>query len=229
MPGGSSSATAGTTATAPATTAGSFRSPRRAARPAHSGRLRPGREPGRGVDGWGGPSGGSQRQHLVTVGNGSVYSSRHAYDNSDSVLELSPALALEQHFAPTSWPSDNAHDLDMSTRWALLANGQVVAAGKARIVYLLNGSSLGGIGGQQAQLGDACGSDIDGGIAVVGTIVYLPCLSGPIAVQASASQLRLHLLWRSSVAADLPLWQRDSSGRSIRRRPLRPQPVVRCH
>ena len=123
----------------------------------------------------------------VTVGNGSVSSSSHAYDNSDSVLELSPSLALEQYFAPSSWASDNAHDLDMSTAAALLGDGQVVAAGKARIVFLLNGSSLGGIGGQQAELADACGSDIDGGVAVVGTTVYLPCLSGPIAVQASAS------------------------------------------
>ena len=69
----------------------------------------------------------------VTVGNGSVHSSGHAYDNSDSVLQLSPSLALEQYFAPSSWPSDNADDLDMSTAAALLSDGQVVAAGKARV------------------------------------------------------------------------------------------------
>ena len=44
----------------------------------------------------------------------------------------------------------------------------MVAAGKSRIVYLLSGSSLGGIGGQQAELGDACDDDIDGGAAVWG-------------------------------------------------------------
>jgi outer membrane protein assembly factor BamB len=85
----------------------------------------------------------------VTAGNGSVFSGSHAYDDSDSVLELSPSLALEQYFAPSSWPSDNAQDLDMSTGVALLADGQVVAASKSRIVYLLNGASLGGIGGQE--------------------------------------------------------------------------------
>ena len=141
----------------------------------------------------------------VTVGNGSVHSSSHAYDDSDSVLELSPSLTLEQYFAPSSWPSDNAHDLDISTAPALLADGQVVAAGKARIVYLLNGSSLGGIGGQQAQLAAACGDDIDGGVAVVGTTVYLPCLSGPIAVQVSASPAGLHLLWSASVGGGPPV------------------------
>jgi outer membrane protein assembly factor BamB len=141
----------------------------------------------------------------VTVGNGSVTSAGHAYDNSDSVLELSPSLTLSQYFAPTTWPSDNAHDLDLSTAVALMPGGQVLASGKARIVYLLNGSSLGGIGGQQAQLGDACGDDIDGGVAVEGSIVFLPCLSGPIAVQASASPAGLHLLWSSSVGGGPPI------------------------
>ena len=73
----------------------------------------------------------------VEAGNGSVYSSSHAYDDSDSVLELSPSLTLLQYFAPSSWASNNASDLDMSTAPALLADGQVVAAGKSRIVYLL--------------------------------------------------------------------------------------------
>ncbi len=141
----------------------------------------------------------------VTVGNGSVYSSSHAYDHSDSVLQLSPSLALEQYFAPSSWPSDNADDLDMSTATALLSGGQVVVAGKARIVFLLNGSSLGGVGGQQAKLGNACGSDIDGGVAVVGTTVYLPCLSGPIAVRVSATPAGLRPLWSASVGGGPPV------------------------
>jgi hypothetical protein len=154
----------------------------------------------------------------VVAGNGSVTSSRHAYDDSDSVLELSPTLTLSQYFAPTTWPSDNADDLDLSTGVALLSDGQVVAAGKSRTVYLLNGSSLGGIGGQQAQLANACGTDIDGGLAVEGSTVYLPCLSGPVAVRVSDSPAGLRLLWRSSVgggptivAGDL-VWTIGSNG-----------------
>ena len=154
----------------------------------------------------------------VTAGNGSVTSPSHAYDDSDSVLELSPAMKLQQYFAPSSWASDNARDLDMSTGVALLGNGQVVAASKSRRVFLLNGSSLGRIGGQQAQLGNACGDDIDGGAAVVGTTVYLPCQSGPIAVQVSASPASLHLLWSSSAGGGPPIvaaglvWTMDSDG-----------------
>jgi len=141
----------------------------------------------------------------VEAGNGSVHSSSDAYDDSDSVLELAPSLTLLQYFAPSSWAADNARDLDMSTAPALLADGQVVAAGKARIVYLLNGSNLGGIGGQEAAVGGACGDDIDGGVAVVGTTVYLPCVRGTIAVAATTSPDQLRLLWSSSVGGGPPI------------------------
>jgi outer membrane protein assembly factor BamB len=141
----------------------------------------------------------------VTAGNGSVHSSSQAYDDSDSVLELSPSLSLLQYFAPSTWASDNASDLDMATAPALLADGQVVAAGKSRIVYLLNGGSLGGIGGQEASVPGACGDDIDGGFATVGTVVYLPCLSGVAAVQVSGAPGSLKLLWSSDSGGGPPV------------------------
>ncbi|HJY57868.1 MAG TPA: PQQ-binding-like beta-propeller repeat protein, partial [Streptosporangiaceae bacterium] len=141
----------------------------------------------------------------VSTGNGSVDSDQHAYDNSDSVLELSPSLQLMQFFAPSTWATDNSQDLDMSIAPALLPDGQVVLAGKSRIVYLLNGAHLGGIGHQQATLGSACGEDIDGGVAVQGMTVYLPCLAGIIAVQATSSPPALHLLWSSGTGGGPPI------------------------
>jgi len=141
----------------------------------------------------------------VAAGNGSVYSASQPYDDSDSALELSPALQLLQYFAPTTWPQDNAHDFDMSMAPALLSDGQVVLAGKSRIVYLLDGSHLGGIGGQEASLAAACSEDIDGGSAVVGTTVYLPCFSGPVAVRVSASPASLTLLWTAPVSGGPPI------------------------
>jgi polyvinyl alcohol dehydrogenase (cytochrome) len=141
----------------------------------------------------------------VSAGNGSVYSASQPYDDSDSVLELSPSMTLLQYFAPSSWPANNAHDLDMSIAPALLSDGQVVLAGKSRIVYLLNGSRLGGIGSQEASLGDACANDIDGGVAVSGTTVYLPCLDGPVAVTTTASPATLHLLWSASAGGGPPV------------------------
>ena len=149
----------------------------------------------------------------VSTGNGSVDSYAHAYDDSDSVLELSASLRLLQFFAPATWPRDNSQDLDMSTAPVLLPYGQVLLAGKSRIVYLLDGAHLGGIGHQQATLGggprtitgSACGGDIAGGAAVVSLTVFLPCTSGIIAVRASRSPPALRLLWSSGIGGGPPI------------------------
>ncbi len=141
----------------------------------------------------------------VGVGNGSVRSSSQAYDDSDSALELSSSLSLLQYFAPTNWPQNNADDLDMSIAPALLSDGQVVVAGKSRIVYLLNGSDIGGIGGQQATLPSGCADDIDGGTAVVGTTVYLPCLAGIIALEVTQSPAALQIKWDSRAGGGPPI------------------------
>jgi outer membrane protein assembly factor BamB len=141
----------------------------------------------------------------VSAGNGSVYSASEPYDDSDSALELSSSLRLLQYFAPTTWPQNNANDLDMSIAPALLSDGQVVLAGKSRIIYLLNGAHLGGIGGQETSLVSGCTDDIDGGSAVVGTTVYLPCLTGTIAVQITASPPALSVLWRADVGGGPPI------------------------
>jgi outer membrane protein assembly factor BamB len=149
----------------------------------------------------------------VSTGNGSVYSYQHPYDDSDSVLELTSSMRLLQYFAPSTWATNNAQDLDMSVAPALLPDGQVVLAGKSRIVYLLNGSDLGGIGAGQATLGSrgnsttgsACADDIDGGVAVSGLTVYLPCLAGIIAVQATKAPPGLRLLWSSGTGGGPPV------------------------
>jgi MYXO-CTERM domain-containing protein len=141
----------------------------------------------------------------VSTGNGSAHSDQDAYDDSDSVLELSPSLQLLQFFAPSTWAADNSQDLDMSIAPALLPDGQVLLAGKSRIIYLLSGAHLGGIGHQQATLGPACDQDIDGGVAVQGMTVYLPCLAGIIAVRATGSPPALHLLWSSGTGGGPPI------------------------
>jgi outer membrane protein assembly factor BamB len=142
----------------------------------------------------------------VSSGNGSVVASGNAYDDSDAVLELTPTLRLKQFFAPSTWAQDNASDRDMSTAPALLANGQVVAAGKSPVVYLLNGKHLGGVGNEEASLTGVCSQDIDGGSAVVGSTLYLPCLSGPVALRVTPSPWALTVLWKSSVGGGPPIF-----------------------
>jgi outer membrane protein assembly factor BamB len=166
----------------------------------------------------------------VAVGNGSVHDTGQAFDDSDSLLELSSTLHLEQYFAPSSWAQDNANDLDMSMAPALLSDGEVLLAGKARIVYLLNGAHLGGIGGQQATLASVCSNDVDGGVAIVGTTVYLPCLSGTVAVRVSTAPPALRVLWSATVGGGPPIvaaglvWTIGSNGELYGLNPANGQP-----
>ncbi len=153
------------------------------------------------------------------AGNGSVDSTGAAYDGSDSVVELSPSLKLLQFFAPLDWAADNAHDRDLgSGAPALLANGLVVQAGKSQQAYLLSITRLGGIGGQLTTLTSFCGGNVDGGNAVVGNVVYMPCQSGVEAVRATASPPALRVLWQASgvggppIVAGNEVWAISQSG-----------------
>ncbi len=142
----------------------------------------------------------------VTTGNGSAHTDTQPYDDSDSVLDLTAALSLRQFFAPVTWAEDNAGDLDMTTAPVLLADGQVVLAGKSPLTYLLNGAHLGGIGHPESILTGVCSNDIDGGSAIVDTTIYLPCLNGPVALRAAATPPSLRILWSASVGGGPPIY-----------------------
>jgi outer membrane protein assembly factor BamB len=112
----------------------------------------------------------------VTVGNGAI--TQGNWDHSDSVLRLSPTLQLEDAFAPQSWQSDNASDLDLSSLGpVLLPNGLLFAHGKSEQGYLLHADHLGGIGGQ-IQTISVCAAGAYGGAAVSGQLVFIPCADG---------------------------------------------------
>jgi outer membrane protein assembly factor BamB len=155
----------------------------------------------------------------VAVGNGSV-TTNGTYDNSDSVLELSPSLHILQYFAPTDWYTDNGNDRDLgSSVPALMGNGLVVQGGKSQTAFLLRQSDLGGIGGQLTQLKPICGQDFDGGVAFMGGVVYLPCQSGVVALTAGTSPPSLRLLWQTSSGSGGPpivaggfVWSISSGG-----------------
>ena len=121
----------------------------------------------------------------VSVGNGEATSGD--WDKSDSVLRLSPQLQYEDGFAPTSWPSDNAADLDLgSMAPVLLSDGSIVAAGKSGQGYLLRSDHLGGVGGQVQQM-DLCRAF--GGAAVLGTRAFLPCTDGVREVKVESGKM----------------------------------------
>jgi outer membrane protein assembly factor BamB len=162
----------------------------------------------------------SQGNIWVGVGNGSVTAAGAAYDGSDSVVEFSSSLSILQYFAPSDWANDNAHDLDLgSSSPALLSNGLIVQAGKSHTAYLLNSRALGGIGGQLDALGSFCATDVDGGDAVQGSVVYMPCQSGVIAVAVTSAPPSLQVEWQTTSGSGGPpivaggeIWTISQSG-----------------
>jgi outer membrane protein assembly factor BamB len=139
------------------------------------------------------------------VGNGSVFSSSHAYDYGMAVLKLSPSMKLRHFYAPSNWAQENQEDQGMATEPALLANGQVVEGNKDGNAYLLSAAHPGGIGGQLAKL-HVCDSNIDGGTVTLGRTVYLPCLSGIVAVRAATTPPSLHRAWISGNGSGPPIF-----------------------
>jgi outer membrane protein assembly factor BamB len=121
-----------------------------------------------------GPVIDAQGNLYVAVGNGAATGG--SWDHTDSILRLSPTLRLEDSFAPSSWPSDNASDADLGSMGpVLLPNGLLYANGKSGNGYLLQSGHLGGVGGQ-VQMISLCGAY--GGAAVSGQAMFIPCTSG---------------------------------------------------
>ncbi len=129
----------------------------------------------------GGPVIDASGNLYVSVGNGS---STTTYDGSDSVVELSPTLALLSRFAPSGWAHDNATDADLgSLSPVLVPGGWVFIAGKSGTGYVLKQGALGGIGGEIHSATVCRGF---GGAAIEGSTIYLPCSSGLRMIQIGA-------------------------------------------
>jgi outer membrane protein assembly factor BamB len=160
----------------------------------------------------------------VSTGNSAFASAGRAYDNSDGVLEVGPALGLKQFFAPSSWPTDNLHDLDLgSSSPSLIAGGLVLQAGKSRIAYVMSESSLGGVGKQLASVASYCGSTVDGGSAIVGDTVYTPCEAGIVRTDITpGSPPTITSTWQTSTGSGGPpiiagglVWTIDESNGTL--------------
>jgi outer membrane protein assembly factor BamB len=149
-----------------------------------------------GIWGAGGLATGPGGTIYAGVGNGAATAG--AFDDSDSVTALSPVLRRTQIFAPAIWAADNASDLDLgSLSPVLLPTGMVLTVGKRGTGYLLDGSHLGGVGGQVAE---ASVCPAFGGAAVRGTVAYVPCASGGMAAVDTAGR-RIRVLWRGPESA----------------------------
>lgn len=130
---------------------------------------------------------------FVATGNGSAVQGQ-PFDHGDAVIELSPQLSEIQYFAPTDWAQDNEDDGDLgSTSPVLLGNGQLFEVGKESTSYLLNASTLGGIGGQVASL-NVCFSI--GATAYLSPSAYVVCnTEGRIIQVVIGPGNSMHLGW----------------------------------
>ena len=111
----------------------------------------------------------------VATGNGMPVDQ---VDDSDSVLRLGPDLAVQDRFTPANFAALSSDDQDLgSTAPALLPDGLVFQIGKQGTGYVLDGSPLGGTGGELASA-DLCEGGF-GGDAVDGSTVVFSCYTQP--------------------------------------------------
>ena len=149
------------------------------------------------------------------------------YDDSDAVLELSPAMQLESIFYFEDWQQLSGGDLDLGTGDPVLVDGFVFQVGKTDTAYLLRQGHLGGEDGEVAS--PRCAMATPTADTVMGPVVYVPCRNGVTAVRVSAKAPYLQQLWTGNdgaaggpIIADGLVWTIR-----IRQRGARPQPGQR--
>jgi polyvinyl alcohol dehydrogenase (cytochrome) len=140
----------------------------------------------------------STGQLYVATGN---TESRTTFDDGNAVVRLTPDLRQADVFAPANWAELNSSDTDLgSVSPTLLPGGIVFQIGKEGIGYLLDAGHLGGVGGQRFSA-RVCDSAF-GGTAVTGTVVYVPCRDGLVALRvATGATPSFATLWRGPSAA----------------------------
>lgn len=130
---------------------------------------------------WGagdGPAVDSAGNLWVETGNG--FGTGYGYQ--ESVLRLSQALTLLDHWAPSNWSYLDQNDVDLgSGDPLLLPGGLAFVIGKQGIGYLVSTSSLGGTGGAPVYSKQVCGQTDDasfGGAIYSAGIIYATCSDG---------------------------------------------------
>ncbi len=169
---------------------------------------RPGQGRGAVWMGGGAPSVNSAGDVFVADGNGNATSSSDAYDYSDAVLKLTPTMHLIDFFAPRTWPTDNGSDLDLgSGAPQLLPDGQLLQVGKTELGYVLNQSHLGHINGAVHTFPVCSGlGSADGGDALVGSLVVVPCDGGLDAVHVFTKSPYGAGVWTQSAVSGPPVY-----------------------
>ena len=156
-----------------------------------------------GIWGPSGPAIDQEGQVYVSTGNEDHMTAYWDWDLSNAVLHLSPTLQLEDSFAPAQWRMQDTGNQDLGSMGpSLLPGGLVFAAGKSGLGYLLHANALGGIGGQVAVV-KVCDGLALGGVATVGSQVFVPCSDGLRRVLDPAGAA-LAVDWHAAEQINLP-------------------------
>jgi polyvinyl alcohol dehydrogenase (cytochrome) len=121
------------------------------------------------------------------------------YDESDSLVELSPSMRLLGHFEPASWEQDSNTDRDMASAGPEALPGEVLfEAGKNGTGYLVSipGMAHGAPALYSAPVCPGAGSF--GGDAFLGGVIFVGCSSGVRALTYTAAGGSLHFAARWS-------------------------------
>ena len=166
---------------------------------------------------WAAPAFDAAGDVLVATGNGD---STTDFDGSNMVVRLRPQdLQVADFFAPSNWADLSRRDADLgSSGPILLDNNRVLQIGKSGVGYLLDGNALGQIGGELFQAPLCSGAY--GGAGHAGSIAYIGCRDGLIAVQINDRSFSL--LWRgpqfnagAPTLTDNAVWTVDDGSTSI--------------
>jgi outer membrane protein assembly factor BamB len=119
---------------------------------------------------------------FVSVGNAESTDPNH-FDDGNAVVRLGPDLQEADHWAPSDWYELSARDADLGSVGPVpIDNGRMFVAGKNGVGYVLDGSRLGGVGGELASA-TVCKGGAFGGIATNGSLAVVGCSGGPAGVQ----------------------------------------------
>src|SRR5919201_3377652 len=118
--------------------------------------------------------------HIFVTSGYTLFVRPCSFDMSESVIRLTPALAVADYFAPSNWSALNNFDVDLgSVGPALIAGALVFQVGKEAVCYLRRQSSLGGANHQTpAYSARVCTQSQDaafGGTAYAPPYIYVPC------------------------------------------------------
>ncbi|GAB0104736.1 hypothetical protein JMUB6875_37110 [Nocardia sp. JMUB6875] len=136
---------------------------------------------------------------FYSVGNGNAEPGS-AYDDTDSVIALTPDLRRTDYFAPATWAQDNEADKDLGTMNPAAVNGYLVMAGKSGDGHILDPAHLGGISSRTPAF---TGCRAFGAAAVDHDVAYLPCANGTTAIRVTATGAAT-VLWHAGVPANGP-------------------------